>query len=484
MKDSFEKRGLTKKSENISDWYNDVVLRADLCDYSDVKGSMIIKPYGYSIWENIQRELDQMFKNDGIQNCYFPMLIPMSLIKKEKEHVEGFAPELLTVDKIGDEKLKDPLVLRPTSETVMYKAFSSWVQGYRDLPIKINQWCNIFRAEKRTYPFIRTAEFLWQEGHTAFSNNEDNLQMVFKALDWYKEMYEKYLGISVYIGVKSQFEKFAGAKNTYTVEIVCPNGKALQGCTSHDLSDNFSKVFNVSFLDEKGKKQFAFQSSFGFTTRSIGAIVLTHGDDFGLIMPPKIAPIQVVIISITKKNEENVDVIDLSKQIEKQLQEKNIRTLVDKDDVHSLGYKINEWELKGVPIRIEIGKNEIENKAVRVVRRDNFSKQDILVKNIQKEIENILNDIQKDLFEKSDKLKLAKTKEADNYKEFKKLIDDDNLVRTYFCEDKQCETKIKEETKATARCLEFDQMNDDGVEGECVCCGKKAKHKWFFGKSY
>lgn len=484
MEKSFAKRGLTKKSENIADWYNDVVIQADLCDYTDVKGSMIIKPYAYSIWENIQKELDAMFKADNFQNCYFPMLIPMSLIKKEKEHVEGFAPELLTIDRIGEEQLADPLVLRPTSETIMYKAFANWVQGYRDLPIKINQWCNIFRAEKRTYPFLRTSEFLWQEGHTAFSNNEDNLQMVFKALNWYKDIYEKYLGISVYIGMKSQSEKFAGAKNTYSIEIVMPNGKALQASTSHDLSTNFSRAFDVTFLDEKGQKQYAHQSSFGLSTRSIAALILSHGDDSGLIVSPMIAPIQVVIIPIIKKNQENNLILDLANIIDKKLKLKGIKSWIDIDDAHSLGYKINEWELKGVPIRIEIGNDEVKDQKLKIVRRDNFEKQNINLDGFELKISELLKVIQNDLLAKSEKLKLAKTKDADNYKEFKKLIDDENFVRAYFCENKECEAKIKAETKATTRCLEFDQMNDDGVDGKCIYCGEKAKHKWLFGRSY
>ena len=484
MEKSFEKRGLAKKSENISDWYNDVVLRAGLCDYTDVKGSMIIKPYGYSIWENIQKELDQKFKNDGVQNCYFPMLIPMSLILKEKEHVEGFAPELLTVDKIGKEELNDPLVLRPTSETIMYKAFANWIQGYRDLPIKINQWCNIFRAEKRTYPFIRTSEFLWQEGHCAFSNKEDNLQMVFKALNWYKEVYEDFLGISVYLGLKSQSEKFAGAKNTYSIEIVTPNGKALQAGTSHDLSDNFSKAFGVNFVDEKGEKQNVFQDSFGLSTRSIAALVLAHGDDSGLVIPPRVAPIQVVIIPITKKNQDNNMINDFSNKVEKVLKDKGIRVFVDNNDIHSLGYKINEWELKGVPIRIEVGNNEVEKQIVKLVRRDDFSKQDVEINDVEDKINCVLEDIQNNLFKKSEELKEQRTKNADNYDDFKKLIDEGYFVRSYFCEEKECEAKIKEETKAVTRCLEFDQMNDDDIDGKCIYCGKKVKHKWLFGKSY
>lgn len=484
MEKSFEKRDLTKKSENVSDWYNDVVLRAGLCDYTDVKGSIIIKPYAYAIWEKIQKEFDKMFAEDGVQNCYFPMLIPMSLIQKEKEHVEGFAPELLTVDRIGDEKLEDPLVLRPTSETIMYKAFANWVQGYRDLPIKINQWCNIFRAEKRTFPFIRGREFLWQEGHCAFSNQEDNLSMVFRALNWYKEMYEKYLGISVYVGVKSQSEKFAGAKNTYTVEIVCPNGKALQGCTSHDLADNFSKAFDISFLNEKSEKNYAFQCSFGFSTRSIASLVLAHGDDSGLVIPPMIAPIQVVVIPINKKNQENTLVTDCANIVEKKLKESGVRVFVDNDEIHSLGYRINEWELKGVPIRIEIGASEVESGKVKIARRDDFSKTEINLDNLEDEIKNVLEKTQENLFKKSQELKIEKTKEVEDYISFKKAIEDGNLVRMYFCEDEECEKKIKEELQATPRCLEFDQMNDDGKEGKCACCGKISKHKWLFGKSY
>lgn len=484
MEKSFEKRDLTKKSENISDWYNDVILRADLCDYTDVKGSLVIKPYAYSIWENIQKEFDKIFKEDGVENCYFPMLIPLSLIQKEKEHVKGFAPELLTIDRIGNEKLEDPLVLRPTSETIMYKAFANWVQGYRDLPIKINQWCNIFRAEKRTFPFLRTREFLWQEGHCAFSNNEDNLSMVFKALNWYKEMYESYLGISVYIGVKSQSEKFAGAKNTYTAEIVCPNGKALQGCTSHDLSDNFSKVFDISFLNDKNEKQYAFQCSFGFTTRSIAAIVLSHGDDAGLIIPPNVAPIQVVLMPVLNKSQENSDVINCVNLIAKKLKQANIRVFVDQDDLHSLGYKINKWELKGVPIRIEVGRQEVQNQKIKVIRRDDFSKSEIGFDILESEIKNILEKIQENLFKKSQDLKIEKTKEVKNYEDFEKAINNNNLARAFFCEDEKCEQKIKNDLQATVRCLEFDQMNDDGQEGQCICCKKLSKHKWLFGRNY
>ena len=483
MEKSFEKRDLTKKSENIADWYNDVILRAKLCSYSDVKGSIVIRPYGYAIWENSQKILDSMFKSDGVENCYFPMLIPMSFIQKEKEHVEGFAPELFTIDRIGEEKLVDPLVLRPTSETIMYKTFASWIQGHRDLPIKINQWCNIFRAEKRTYPFLRTSEFLWQEGHTAFANAEDNLQMVFRALNWYKDFYEKYMAIAPYIGIKSQSEKFAGAKNTYTVEIVAPNGKALQACTSHDLADNFAKVFDVSFLNEKGEKTYVHQSSFGLSTRSIGALVLVHGDDLGLVIPPFIAPIQVVILPITKKTETDQEVLDFAKIIENKLKEIDIKAIIDKDDTHSLGYKINEWELKGVPLRIEIGSKELENKIIKAVRRDDFSKQDISIDGFEKEIQNLLNEIQKALFEKSLKLRNEKTKDADNYEEFKKDIESGNIVRAHWCEDAECEKRIKEETSATVRCLEFDKMNTT-EEGECIYCGKTSKHKWLFGKSY
>lgn len=483
MEKSFEKRDLTKKSENIADWYNDVVLRAKLCSYSDVKGSIVIRPYGYAIWENTQKILNAMFKTDGFENCYFPMLIPMSFIQKEKDHIEGFAPELFTIDRIGEEELSDPLVLRPTSETIMYRTFADWVQGHRDLPIKINQWCNIFRAEKRTFPFIRTREFLWQEGHTAFSNEKENVDMVFRALDWYKTFYEKYMAIATYVGIKSQSEKFAGAKNTYTVETVCPNGKALQACTSHDLADHFAKAFDVKFLDENGKQAFAYQSSFGLSTRSVGALVLVHGDDLGLIMPPKIAPIQVVILPIFKKNETDNDILLFAQNIEKILSEKDISVKIDLDDAHTLGYKINEWELKGVPLRIEIGSKEMESKTVKAVRRDDFSKQEIPFDQIKESVQNILQDIQNSLFEKSLQMRNEKTKEADNYDDFKEYIEQGNLVRSFWCENRECEQKIKEETSATVRCLELDRASLE-ENGKCVYCNNVAKNKWLFGKSY
>ena len=483
MEKSFEKRDLTKKSENIADWYNDVVLRAKLCSYSDVKGSIVIRPYGYAIWENTQKILNTMFKADGFENCYFPMLIPMSFIQKEKEHVEGFAPELFTIDKIGDEELTDPLVLRPTSETIMYRTFADWIQGHRDLPIKINQWCNIFRAEKRTFPFLRTREFLWQEGHTAFSNEQENLEMVFRALDWYKTFYEEYLAIASYVGVKSQSEKFAGAKNTYTVEVVCPNGKALQACTSHDLSDHFAKAFDVKFLDENGKQTFVHQSSFGLTTRSIGALVLAHGDDLGLIMPPNIAPIQVVILPITKKTDTDQEVLNFSKIIEAKLQEKGIKVVIDKDNTHSLGYKINEWELKGVPLRIEIGSKELESKIIKVVARDDFSKQDISSDGFEEKIQEILNEVQNRLLSRNLQMRNSKTKETEIYEEFKKYIEEGNVVRSGWCENAECENKIKEETSATVRCLELDRINTK-EQCKCIYCNKDSNQKWLFGKSY
>ncbi len=483
MEKSFEKRDLTKKSENIADWYNDVVLRAKLCSYSDVKGSIVIRPYGYAIWENTQKILNTMFKADGFENCYFPMLIPMSFIQKEKEHVEGFAPELFTIDKIGDEELTDPLVLRPTSETIMYRTFADWIQGHRDLPIKINQWCNIFRAEKRTFPFLRTREFLWQEGHTAFSNEQENLEMVFRALDWYKTFYEEYMAIASYVGVKSQSEKFAGAKNTYTVEVVCPNGKALQACTSHDLSDHFAKAFDVKFLDENGKQTFVHQSSFGLTTRSIGALVLAHGDDLGLIMPPNIAPIQVVILPITKKTDTDQEVLNFSKIIEAKLQEKGIKVVIDKDNTHSLGYKINEWELKGVPLRIEIGSKELESKIIKVVARDDFSKQDISSDGFEEKIQEILNEVQNRLLSRNLQMRNSKTKETEIYEEFKKYIEEGNVVRSGWCENAECENKIKEETSATVRCLELDRINTK-EQCKCIYCNKDSNQKWLFGKSY
>jgi len=484
-KKSFQKRGLTRKSENIADWYNDIVVLADLADYSEVKGSMIIKPGGYAIWEKVQSALDRKFKDDGVKNCYFPIMIPYYLLKKEKEHLAGFSPELAVVTHAGGEKLSEPYVLRPTSETIMYKTFAGWIQSYRDLPLKINQWCNVIRWEKRTYPFLRTTEFLWQEGHTVHQTETEAVAMALKALKWYEDFYKEYFALSPYVGIKSDQERFAGAKTTYSVELVIPNGKALQAATSHNLGDNFSKVFDINFLDNQEKKRHPWQTSWGFSTRSIGGLVLTHGDDSGLVLPPKVADPQVIIIVIPpKKKEDSGKIEKYSQEIHKKLLDLGLRVRLDEEFKYSLGYRINEWEMKGVPLRLEIGEKEVSVKEVKFVRRDNFEKGLIPAGRLDKEINGLLDKIQKDMLSKSEKMKKEMTKEAGDYETFKEISREKKMfLRSFWCERKECEEKIKQETKLTTRVLEMEEA-DKEEKGKCVCCGRPAKHRWLFAQSY
>jgi len=481
---TFEKKGLTKKSENSSEWYHDVVLRAGLADYSEVKGCMIIKPYGYAIWENVQAVLDRWFKDDGVQNAYFPLLIPLSYLQKEKEHLAGFSPELAVVTHAGGEELAEPYVIRPTSETIMYKTFADWIQSYRDLPLKINQWCNVMRWEKRTYPFIRTSEFLWQEGHTVHQNEEDAIEMTLKALAWYKKFYEEHFAISVYAGVKSSAEKFAGAHKTYSIEMVIPDGKALQAATSHHLGNNFAKVFDINFLDESGNKILPHQTSWGLSTRAIGGLILSHGDDSGLIMPPKIAPYQVVILAIGGSDEKEKAVTEHVKDLSQQLKSADIRVIVDANFKHSMGYRINEWELKGVPLRLEIGSKEIDKQEVTYIRRDSFEKGNFSLGNLTSEVTNLLEKVQADLWARSEQNKQQLTVDVENYDEFKKVIENRrSFIRAPWCEDAACEAKIKEETKATSRILELERIDSD-EDGSCIACGKPSKHHWLFAQAY
>lgn len=481
----FKKRDLTPKSENISEWYNDVVIRGDLADYSDVKGSMIIKPNGYAIWEKVQQTLDADFKAAGVKNVYFPMFIPMSLLQKEKDHLEGFSPELAVVTHAGGEELSEPYAVRPTSETIMYDTFAKWIKSYRDLPLLVNQWCNVVRWEKRTHPFLRTSEFLWQEGHTVHKTADEANEMALKALNWYKDFYENVFAISPYIGIKSESEKFAGAKRTYTVELVMPDGKALQSSTSHDLSDNFSKVFNIEFLDENNTKQNPFQTSWGLSTRSIGGLILVHGDDAGLVLPPNVAPVQVVIIALSDKDEAKQ--AELNKYVTKivdQLKSVGVRVVVDDESSQSMGSRINKWELQGVPLRFEIGGQEMGHNEVTWVRRDTFEKGKMNADNVAKEIPQVLTYLQQQMLEKSQKIKEDLTKEATNFDEYKNILENNrSFVRVFWCEEAECEAKVKQETKSTSRCLELENlnMNESAV---CFHCGKSAKRKWLFGQAY
>ena len=473
-----EKKHLPKRSEDFSEWYNRVVLFSELADYGPAKGTMIFRPYGYGIWEEIQKAMDKEIKARGVQNAYFPLFIPESLLKKEKEHVEGFSPELAVVTIGGGEELKEKLIVRPTSETIMYEAYARWVQSWRDLPLLINQWNNVVRWEKRTYLFLRTSEFLWQEGHTAHATHEEAWEMVEWAIQMYAKIYRDYFAMPGYIGRKSESEKFAGADTTLTYEALMPEGKALQSCTSHDLGQNFAKAFGIKFLDKEGKSQYVFQTSWGFSTRSIGGLVMLHGDDGGLRLPPRLAPIQVVIIPVKVEPA----LIKEAKRFEKELIEEGVRVKCDDREGESLGFRINKWELKGVPIRVEIGGEEIKKKELTFVRRDTGEKQKVKAKEGAKSIVKLLDQIQKKMLTEAEAALKKNTQNAASYEEFKTIMEKEKgFIRAFWCEDKACEAKIKEETKATTRCLPLDAKKE---KGKCVYCGKTASYQWLFAQAY
>lgn len=479
MEQSFEKKDLIKKSDNFSQWYIDVILKAGLAEYAPVRGCQIIKPYGFSLWETIQRSLDKKIKNAGIKNAYFPLFIPESFLKKEKEHVEGFSPELAVVTIGGGEELKEKLIVRPTSETIMYETFSKWIHSWRDLPLKINQWANVVRWEKRPRLFLRTTEFLWQEGHTCHTTHEEALKEVKRALKMYVDFCRQELALAGYCGKKSESEKFPGAKDTYTYEMLMPDGKSLQGCTSHDLGQNFSRVFNIKFVDKDKKEKFVWQTCWGFSTRIIGALIMVHGDDHGLVFPPRIAPLQVVVIPILKK-QRKTNLVKFVNETIKRLE--NFSVFVDWSPEHSPGWKFNEWELKGVPIRIEIGEKEMKERKITIVRRDNFQRVEIKFKEATEAVGEILEKIQDNLYQRSLKFLKENTHNVKNFKEFLLTIKKKKgFLRAFWCERKECEAKIKEETKATTRCLPIGTIEE---KGECVYCQKLAKRKWLFAQSY
>jgi prolyl-tRNA synthetase len=483
MKQFFEKKEITKKSKDFSRWYNDVILKSELADYAPVKGCMVIRPYGFALWEAIQKTLDQMIKDSGTPNAYFPLFIPESFLKKEKEHLKGFSPELAVVTIGGGEELNENLVVRPTSETVMYSMFSKWISSWRDLPFKVNQWCNIVRWEKRTYLFLRTLEFLWQEGHTAHATEEEAIDEVLSRLKDYQTLYEDYLAMPAVCGKKSESEKFAGAKATYALEFLMADGKILQGCTSHNLGQNFARVFDVSFQDKKGHHQFVWQTSWGLTTRSIGGLIMTHGDDNGLILPPKIAPIQVVIVPIlSAKPGQNSAIAEFCQKIDSELGKSGIRVKIDDREGQTVGWKFNEWELKGVPLRLEVGSQEVASGIVTGVRRDTNGKLKIKNEKLKSEINIILEEIQKDLYARAQKILAENTHDVMTYKEFKTIMGKERgLLRIFWCENDDCAAKIKEETHATPRVLSLKAKKENG---RCLICGKRADFRWFFAQAY
>ncbi|MDD3474671.1 MAG: proline--tRNA ligase [Candidatus Dojkabacteria bacterium] len=487
-------KGITPRSEEYSQWFLDIIDRAELAENSPVRGSMVIKPYGYAIWENIQKELDRRIKEKGAKNAYFPLFIPKSFLSKEADHVKGFAKECAivthyrlreTADGKGVEvdpeaKLEEELIVRPTSETIMYDTFSRWIKSWRDLPLKINQWANIVRWEKRTRPFLRTAEFLWQEGHTVHETHEESLKEVMEALNMYKDFASEVLALETLIGKKSNSEKFAGALDTYGVEAMMQDGKSLQFGTSHDLGQNFAKVFNIQFTDREGKLKYPWQTSWGVSTRMMGALVMSHSDDKGLIVPPKIAPIKVVIVPIYKDDNKE-KVLKYSRGIYNQLIKDVDNVEFDDREFLSPGYKFNEWEKKGVPVRIEIGPKDMEAGQVVIVRRDTSEKSNIYVSEVNENVQKLLEDIQENLLSRSKDLLISNTYSVSDYKEFKDVISSKKgFVHAHWCGDPECEEKIKEETKATTRC-----QTEEGKKNtsKCIYCEKPGE-EWVFGISY
>ncbi len=469
---------ITSMEEDFSQWYTDVILKADLVDYSPVKGCMVIKPNGFGIWENIQQLLDARFRATGHRNAYFPLFIPENLLKKEAEHVEGFAPEVAWVTHGGDEELSERLAVRPTSETIICSMYSKWIQSWRDLPLLLNQWCSVVRWEKSTRPFLRTSEFLWQEGHTAHIDEEDAEKETLRMLDVYRDFAENDLAIPVVVGQKSEKEKFAGALRTYTMEALMLDGKALQAGTSHNLGQHFAKVFDIQYLDKDGKLKYVWQTSWGVSTRLIGAIIMVHGDKRGLVLPPKVAPIQVIIVPIAQHK---AGVLDKANELYQSLKD-SFRIELDDRDTYSPGWKFNEWELKGVPIRLEIGPKDMEKDQVVLVRRDTGEKSFVPMEGVKESIDQLLKDINSNMYQKALKFREDHTSIATNMEEFVHGIDvRKGFVKAMWCMDRQCEDEIKEKTGATTRCIPFEQEN---FSNKCVHCNREAKAMAYFAKAY
>lgn len=453
-------------NEDFPRWYTDVVLKAEMVDYGPVKGTMIIRPYAYAIWELIQSALDKEIKATGHQNAYFPMLIPYSYLTREAEHVEGFAPEVALVTKAGGEDLAEPLVIRPTSETIICEMYSKWIKSYRDLPVKINQWANVMRWEKTTRPFLRTSEFLWQEGHTAHSTAEEAQEETLKMLEVYKDLAENVLAIPVLTGRKTEKEKFAGASATYAIEAMMHDGKSLQAGTSHNLGQNFANAFNIRFTDKDEKMKVPFQTSWGVTTRLIGALIMVHGDQRGLVVPPAVAPIQAVIVPIAMHKE---GVLEKANEILDGLKQAGIRVLLDDSD-QSTGWKFNQWEMKGVPIRVEFGARDLENGTATIARRDTFEKIVCELDKVTEIVKELTETIQKDMLEKARKSRDENIINCSSLDEMQQALDDRKFARVMWCGCQKCEDKVKEMFSATARVMEFDQTS---IGDTCAICGKK-----------
>lgn len=490
-----ELKNLTKRSENYSQWYNELVVKADLAEQSAVRGCMVIKPYGYAIWEKMQRQLDDMFKETGHVNAYFPLLIPKSFLSKEADHVEGFAKECAVVthyrlknDPNGQGVVVDPaarleeeLIIRPTSETIIWNTYRNWIKSYRDLPILCNQWANVFRWEMRTRMFLRTAEFLWQEGHTAHATKEEALAEAKKMLNVYADFAEKYMAVPVIKGVKSANERFAGALDTFTIEAMMQDGKALQSGTSHFLGQNFAKAFDVKFINKNNELEYVWATSWGVSTRLMGALIMTHSDDNGLVLPPHLAPTQVVIIPIYKSMEQLAEIDAKVAPIVEKLKKMGISVKYDNADNKRPGFKFADYELKGVPVRLVLGARDIENNTVEVMRRDTLEKNTVSIDNIEEYVANLLEDIQKNIFNKALKFREEKTIKVDTYDEFKEKIEEGGFILAHWDGTPETEEKIKAETKATIRCIPLD---GDKTSGKCMVTGKPSAQRVIFARNY
>ncbi len=473
---------ITPKSEDLSRWYVEVIRRAELADYAPMKGMMVIRPYGYAIWENIQRALDRRLKESGHVNAYFPLFIPESFLRKEAEHVEGFAPEVAWVTHGGDEELEERLAVRPTSEAIICAMYSKWVRSWRDLPILINQWANVVRWEKVTRPFLRTTEFLWQEGHTVHATEEEAEEEALKILSIYKEFVETELAIRVLHGRKTDREKFAGALRTYTIEALMPDGKALQAGTSHNLGQNFAKAFDIKFEDKDQKLKYVWQTSWGVSTRLIGAVIMVHGDDDGLIFPPRIAPYQIVIIPIFKVSNKD-QILSVTDEINKKLKESGFRVIYDPREEYTPGWKFAEWEMRGVPLRVEVGPKDVAAKQAVLVRRDTREKVAVSWDALVERAGEILEELQKALFERSKKFTEDNTHETESYEEFKRIIEEKRgFIFSPWCGSEECEEKVKEETKATIRLIPLEGGDAQGKK--CIVCGRPASYMAYFARSY
>lgn len=488
-------KNLTKRSEDYSKWYNELVIQADLAENSGVRGCMVIKPYGFSVWEKMQAELDRMFKETGHQNAYFPLFIPKSYFSKEASHVDGFAKECAVVthyrlkeDGEGgvvvdpDAKLEEELIVRPTSETIIWDTYRKWIQSYRDLPLLINQWANVVRWEMRTRLFLRTAEFLWQEGHTAHATKEEAVFETEQMLDIYADFAENYMAIPVIKGLKTESERFAGALETYCIEALMQDGKALQAGTSHFLGQNFAKAFDVKFTAKDGKQDYVWASSWGVSTRLIGALIMTHSDDNGLVLPPNLAPDQVVIVPIYRNDEQFDLVSKVANEVMKELRAKGIRVKFDSRDTHKPGWKFNEYELKGVPVRLAIGPRDVENGTLELARRDTLTKESISRDEVADIVVPLMDEIQKNLFNKAQNYRTENTSQVSSYEEFKEVLESKGgFIYAHWDGTKETEEKIKNETKATIRCIPLDAKEE---EGQCMITGKPSSKKVLFAKAY